>query len=483
MGNGNIVAPNNKKTYIHLAVMVAIMIVIGNLPPFGQITPFGMKILGVFVGIVYGWCFVDIALTSFLGFFFIALAGYGTPLSGFAAGMGNTTIVTVLVTFVFAQCINEIGVSKAIAYWIMGKKFLVGKPWVLVIGMAVCSFVMSVLSNGIAAMFLLWQVTEQIAVANNIDKKDRELNMVYALVMYTAMTGAWIFPWRSGSLMFASFLTNAVGVTIPTVQWIATCLLYAVIVYVILLLIYRFVFRMKLTGFTMTEEMHNEFASYKMNKVEKVGLVALFIFIACLLFPSFFSGGIMSTLSSWGLVGMCILYVAIFVIWKDENGKPYADLDKCFKNGISWGILLLVVVTIPLCNAFESSEAGIAATLTAFFTNTIGGMDVNVLIVLIAVLVGVATQFMHNIVLAAVLIPIFAPIIINMGGNVITFFFAMFFTLQCAFGTPAGCMQAGFLFGKENISVKDAYMHGWLFLGATFIVVALLVPVMNMFFA
>lgn len=45
----------NLKYYIKLAVYLLITFGIGYLPPFGAITPFGMKILGVFVGTIYGW--------------------------------------------------------------------------------------------------------------------------------------------------------------------------------------------------------------------------------------------------------------------------------------------------------------------------------------------------------------------------------------------------------------------------------------------
>ena len=59
---------NNKMTYIHIAIMFAIMFIVWNLPPFGMITELGMKVLGVFLGIVYGWIFIDLFWVSFMGF-------------------------------------------------------------------------------------------------------------------------------------------------------------------------------------------------------------------------------------------------------------------------------------------------------------------------------------------------------------------------------------------------------------------------------
>lgn len=44
-----------KSSHIHLAVMFILAFGISALPPFGQITPFGMKANGVFVAVLYVW--------------------------------------------------------------------------------------------------------------------------------------------------------------------------------------------------------------------------------------------------------------------------------------------------------------------------------------------------------------------------------------------------------------------------------------------
>lgn len=53
-------AKKGKMTYVHVVIMLALMLGGGLLPPFGEITPLGMKVFGVFLGLLYGWCFIDI---------------------------------------------------------------------------------------------------------------------------------------------------------------------------------------------------------------------------------------------------------------------------------------------------------------------------------------------------------------------------------------------------------------------------------------
>lgn len=47
------VAKKNTMKYIHAAIMIMLMLCGGFLPAFGQITPLGMKVFGVFLGLLY----------------------------------------------------------------------------------------------------------------------------------------------------------------------------------------------------------------------------------------------------------------------------------------------------------------------------------------------------------------------------------------------------------------------------------------------
>ena len=65
----------NVKEWIYIAIMFILFFGTQFLPPFGLITELGMKVLGVFFGLLWGWVFVDIVWSSLLGFFILALTG------------------------------------------------------------------------------------------------------------------------------------------------------------------------------------------------------------------------------------------------------------------------------------------------------------------------------------------------------------------------------------------------------------------------
>ena len=41
--------------WVHMVITLALMFLFGYLPPFATVTPLGMKLLGVFIGVIYGY--------------------------------------------------------------------------------------------------------------------------------------------------------------------------------------------------------------------------------------------------------------------------------------------------------------------------------------------------------------------------------------------------------------------------------------------
>jgi hypothetical protein len=64
-----------KTKYINIAIMFALTFIIATLPGFGKITPFGMKVLAVFISVLYGWITVDLLVPSIWGFAALGLFG------------------------------------------------------------------------------------------------------------------------------------------------------------------------------------------------------------------------------------------------------------------------------------------------------------------------------------------------------------------------------------------------------------------------
>lgn len=105
------------KKYIHCLIMILLTILISSLDPIGSITPYGMQVLGIFVGILYGWIFVDLIWPSIFGFIALGCIGENSIVGMFSSGFGNSALLTVLLTMVFAGALEESGVTVFLSNW------------------------------------------------------------------------------------------------------------------------------------------------------------------------------------------------------------------------------------------------------------------------------------------------------------------------------------------------------------------------------
>lgn len=74
-------------TIAHVIIMFALMFIIGNLQPFGTVTPMGMDILGIFVGTLYGWLFLDLLWPSLIALVALGMTGYMTVGEAFSQAL------------------------------------------------------------------------------------------------------------------------------------------------------------------------------------------------------------------------------------------------------------------------------------------------------------------------------------------------------------------------------------------------------------
>ena len=72
--------------------------------PFDGISPFGMSILGVFIGLLYGWTFIGFIWPSMMSIFALGLCGFfKTPQDAFASAFSNHLVIFMLLVLVFTS--------------------------------------------------------------------------------------------------------------------------------------------------------------------------------------------------------------------------------------------------------------------------------------------------------------------------------------------------------------------------------------------
>ena len=101
------------------------------IPAIDPITPVGMKVVGIFLGVVYLWSTVDLIWPSMLALLMIALSGYTGDVTGYAAmklvlkeAFGNNTMVSLMFAMILFGGVSVVGCTKYFIRFLMARKFM-----------------------------------------------------------------------------------------------------------------------------------------------------------------------------------------------------------------------------------------------------------------------------------------------------------------------------------------------------------------------
>lgn len=471
-----------KSSYIHLAIMFILAFGISYLPPFGQVTPFGMKALAVFISVLYGWIFFDLFWTSIFGFMIIPVLGLNTVAASFATGLGNQMIINVLLCMAFAVAIDMAGVTDIMANWLLQRKILHKSPWCLVIGILLIGALIGSVGPALAAVFLLWGITIKIANFCGIKKGDPILSFMIMMITVFTMSASFILPFRGSALIYSAYLMQVTDVGIPTGSFIIYALITISLLYILIILAAKFILRIDASKFVLPEQVLSEIKNAKSTKNQKMSLIVLLIYVLVLLIPSLFTSlpgaTFINTLGVGGISAIALLVLGVL----NYNGESLISLQKVFAR-LDWSLFFLLAVTYPIADLLKSADSGIMPTIMATVRPIVATLGAVPFMIVSMIILGLITQVTHNIVLGAMFMPFLLPLCQSIGGNMYTLWFMLFITLNMAYCTPAGSFQAALVFGHEQMERKHAYLYSIILLIVTFIVYAVVgIPLGNVVF-
>lgn len=466
--------PKNLFYYINSVIVFVLMFGIGQLPPFAQITPLGMQVLGVFVGVLYGWCTVSLVWPSLIGIIAIGSTGFCTVEEAFCMGFGDDIPLMLVVVYVLAAYMEESGLCTYIANWFISRKMGVGRPWVFTGLIFAAAFVMSAFVSTYATIIILWSIFYKICDQIGEPRRTKYTAMVIAgIVIICGLTMA-IFPFKAFAVISIGLTTKAVGaLDINFVTWTLYNTIIGVTVTLGFALACKIVMRPDLSRVKEAGAKYTYLRGQKMNQKQKVAAIVLTCFILGLMLPSLlpetFPG--MAWLKNMNIMGLGTLCVVVLAMVKTKEDKSYVHIPQLISKGVNWELVILISSTMPLCNALEAEEVGVLQSVIAWMTQTFSSLSGTMFLVAFMALFLITTQFTHNLVLLLVFTPVLTKMGLDFGVSPILVMLLVFFTAMTAYATPAASSNGALIFGNsEWVATKDAYTCGFLILIVAFIV-------------
>lgn len=460
-----------KKRYLHIFVMIALALGIGYVcPTFGQVTRYGMRVLGVFVSVLYGWIAFDLLFSSIFGYVMLTVLGIMSTTDALVTGFGNSNLVVVIVAMIFTGALDACGVTSVIANFLVTRKSFRKNPWLLVVGLISSAYIMGLLGVHLAACFLLWAVIGKIADENNIPRGDSFITYMILMICAAAFSGIFSLPFRATSMIFESYFINTMQMQFQNGAFIIVAVATSVCVLALMILVGKFVFRLDASKFIMPDNLVAQYADTTVSTKQKIGIITLCVYMLLLLLPAFFENvpgaALINKLGVGGMSCIGLLVLAAIYI-KDE---PIIVLKNTWTKYMDWTLILLLSVTFPIAEVVRSTDAGIMSTVTQFMSPIVKSLGINGFMIVSMLLLGLITQVTHNIVLAAMFTPFLCPLILEMGGNPYVMWFLMYFSLNASYVTPAASFQSAMVHGHERVSSKWCYITGTAFSIITWIV-------------
>lgn len=447
--------------WIRVAIWIALSVMGWFLPAGEIITAYGMKVVGIFVGLMFGWICLDLIYPSLLAVILMAFAG-GTPVAnGFYAGFAYEIVVIIFILCTFIQYIEHTGLDKILADWFINLKIMNGRPWLFVTAFMVLVFVFGYFLGIYATIFCIWPITYKICEELGYKKRSAFTSYMLFAVTYICGVGMVAKPFDAWCMIGLMPLSQHLGgYTINYTLYTVYMIILSIVIIATYLLIGKFVLKIDVEPLRNRQIVEN--FKIKLTSEQKIAAGFIAAFTVLMYLPSLVPAdwAISKSLTQMGILGMGALLLVLLGVWR-KDGRKLAEVDALAAKGVPWKIVFLMVGNCVVAAGLKSPDAGITTWIGTMFGPIVAGLSPFLFYIALVVIYGVATQFIHNVVLLSIFNPIALTLGDLVGANPVIVAIIGIVILSAALATAGASSRSGLVFGNtEWIEPKYAYLLG-----------------------
>lgn len=441
---------------ITLAIMGGFKFIV---PAADPLTPLGVEILGIFMGMVYGWLVVgDLIWPSIAGMIFLGLSDYSTVVDAFASGFGNNTVLLILFFFLFTNIINSAGIIEYVAQWILSRKFAYGRPWVLALLLMLAAVVAFFMVSATAACLVMIPLIKTISFLYGFKPGDKWPMLMLGGLIYVGSTSYMLLPYKTLPLVVFAGYEAVTGETIAYLPYLLIALAATGVAIILFLLMCKFVFRPDVSNIVNCKVSFEKNA--ELSEYQKFVFLFFAVTLGLLMISNIIPGSVFpfSILKEIGSTGILAAAVMFYLACQLKEGQTINEL---FSKNISWNIIFLMAAAMSISDAFMSDQTGITEWMTSVIVPLVQGTNSVVFIIIVCVICCIFTNLAHNLTAGAILTPIILPIADVFGLNLPALVLCMMVVFDVGIILPpASIVGAMFHSDSEWVPGKSAYFYG-----------------------
>lgn len=476
----------DKKKIFQIIVILALMLGVRFLPPFGPITKVGMEVLGIFFGCIAGWAMGIQIWPSILAVILLGMMDGATVPGIFTAALGNMTVHMVLLCMLLCYAFQASGLIDYMTKFILSRKFAKKGPWALLLAFWIAGAVSCGLTNGtVVIVILLWNMFYNLVDTLNLKK-----NSPYVAV---GIVGIAVCCYVGGNIMpYATFTQICMGVlkaanpefSLNFSSYIAVMVILNIIIIPALILFCKYVLRIKI-DYQVPDDLFSA-EELKMNKKHKIMMAYIVLLVAMLVLPFYLpaSLGIVAKLNQLSLVGIFALVLVLLAITPDGEGGRMVNLPEAFTKGVPYGLICIVSTALVMANQLTNPETGIPNLLNAMLAPLTKIGSPYLVLALLLIISVLLTNIINNIVCATIMIPVGMSLIQTVDINPAVMITLLCMTLVQGIVVPSGSVFGAMLHGIDGyIDSPNVYKYGTILEIVLALIVGFIgVPIANLFF-
>lgn len=450
--------------YVHIVIIFALMFGFRFIPAPEPITPYGMAIIGIFAGMIYGWMISasNLVWPALLAMAALATTSYGGGMVVMTNAFANANVLmNIAVGFIMGP-VAAAGIGDYLMAKIINWKVIQGKPWLITGTILFGIYALGMLGiNQMLLVLLMFAILPGTMEAVGYTKADKYPNMIFTGIVLACLFSSLAYPFMGWALIPLGTTYAATGVMVDYGGYML------VMIPLSILMLFGYIVLMKIAGCDASKITELKMDAIEarfpngLGKFEKTLLAFVIVMMLFCVILTFGGGttGFRALLSSFGVYGWLLLWPAVMMFVK-VDGRPLIDMREAAKS-FPWDLVFVIGGALLIAGQLTAQETGVSAFISTLLGPLMNGLGEYMFLVVLGFLCFFLTNFLNNIAVAVTMESVIAALYLQgilqdiQTATIVVCFFSLMGYL-----TPAASAYGAMIHANSFTDTKTLYTTG-----------------------